>query len=192
MKMIQFLTMLLLLTNTGIVSAIEIENVTLPDSVKIEKTGELLVLNGAGIRKKLFFDIYICGLYLENKNKNPEDILQSKGEKQVFMHFLYDEVSKEKLVAGWTDGFEENHSEKQMVKLKERLANFNAMFITVKKGNTIRLDFHADGTLAVLINGEAKGKVNGHDFQQALLRIWIGDEPVTDGLKTAMLGLSNN
>jgi hypothetical protein len=65
------------------------------------------------------------------------------------------------------------------------------MFITVKKGNTIQLDFHSDSSLVVFINGKERGKINGHDFQQALLRIWLGEEPVTNDLKSAMLGVSS-
>lgn len=191
MKLIKIFAPLLLLINIATVSAVEIENVKLPDSIQVGKTEKTLVLNGAGIRTKFIFDIYICGLYLESKTQNPVEILKSMKEKQIVMHFLYDEVSKEKLTSGWTDGFEENHSGEQMANLKERLTKFNAMFVTVKKGNVIKLDFHSNGTLAVTINGTVKGKIEGHDFQQALLRIWLGAEPVTENLKAAMLGLSS-
>jgi hypothetical protein len=191
MKLIKILLTLLLLSHAGLASAIEIENVKLAETIKNNATGEPLILNGAGIRTKFIFDIYVCGLYLEVKTKNPIEIIKSLREKRIVMHFLYDEVTKEKLTAGWTDGFEENHSDKQMTGLKDRLDKFNAMFITVKKGNTIQLDFHSDSSLVVFINGKERGKINGHDFQQALLRIWLGEEPVTNDLKSAMLGVSS-
>jgi len=188
MKLLKIPAILLLLAASAASVAVEIENVNLPDSVKSEKTGKVLVLNGAGIRKKFFFDIYVAGLYLENKSDKPLDIIRDTGEKQIFMHFLYDEVAKEKLVAGWTEGFEENHTEKQMSALKTRLEKFNSMFDTVRKGNTIRLDFGPGGELIVVINGQLKGKVEGMDFQRALLSIWLGENPVTDELKNALLG----
>lgn len=172
----------------GTASAIEIEGVKLTDTIKSKKTGSTLSLNGAGIRTKFIFDIYVCALYLEKKSSNPFEILESLHEKEVYMHFLYDEVSKEKLVSGWNDGFESNHTEQEMKGLRERLNKFNAMFSTVKKGNTIRLGFLTDGTLTVQINKKKKGDIQGHDFQQALLKVWLGDEPVTADLKAAMLG----
>ena len=188
MKVIQIMTTLWLLSVTGTVFALEIENVKLPDSITSTNSGTTLILNGAGIRTKFIFNIYINALYLESKSSNAEEIINSKSEKQILMHFLYDEVTKKKLTSGWTDGFEANNSKSQMAKLQDRLNKFNAMFVTVKKRNTIRLDFLADGTLKVLINNEARGEISGYDFQQALLKVWLGQDPVTDDLKSAMLG----
>lgn len=189
MKLALSLAALLFLSAPAMLLAVEIENVILPDSIPSTTSTKSLVLNGAGIRTKLFFDIYVCGLYLETKSQKPADIIRDTGEKRIMMHFLYDEVSREKLVSGWTDGFEANHTDKQMAKLKVPLANFNAMFSTVKKGNTIQLDFLSNGEVHVTINGSKKGFVQGNEFQQGLLRIWLGEEPVTDDLKSAMLGI---
>ncbi|MFV1993025.1 MAG: chalcone isomerase family protein [Acidiferrobacterales bacterium] len=188
MKTIQILAALWLLSVTSTVFALEIENVKLPDSISSTTPGAKLLLNGAGIRTKFIFDIYVGALYLESKDSNAEKIINSKGEKQIFLHFLYKEVTKKKLTAGWTDGFEDNNSSAQMAKLKDRLNKFNAMFITVKKGNTMRFDFLPDGLLKVSINNETRGEINGYDFQQALLKVWLGQEPATEDLKAAMLG----
>jgi len=44
------------------------------------------------------------------------------------------------------------------------------------------------GTVLV-INGAARGKpIAGEDFYRALLRIWLGEHPVQDDLKKAVLG----
>ncbi len=188
MKAVKILAVLWLLSVTSTVFALEIENVKLPDTISANTPGKTLLLNGAGIRTKFIFDIYVGALYLESKNSSAKEIINSKDEKQIFLHFLYKEVTKEKLTAGWTDGFEDNNSSAQMAKLKDRLDKFNAMFITVKKGNTMRFDFLPDGTLKLLINNEARGEISGNDFQQALLKVWLGQEPATEDLKSAMLG----
>ncbi|WP_461834636.1 chalcone isomerase family protein [Desulfothermus sp.] len=44
----------------------EIAGVNLPDSLPAGK--ESLVLNGAGIRKKLFLKLYVAGLYVKKKD----------------------------------------------------------------------------------------------------------------------------
>jgi Chalcone isomerase-like len=41
----------------------------------------------------------------------------------------------------------------------------------------------------VRINGERRGSVEGETFFHALLAIWLGAHPVSDGLKQGMLGL---
>jgi hypothetical protein len=40
----------------------------------------------------------------------------------------------------------------------------------------------------VRINAELQGTVPGNDFFRALLKIWLGDRPVSKSLKQGMLG----
>ena len=60
-------------------------------------------------------------------------------------------------------------------------------FGEVKEGNVVTLDF-VDGATQGRLNGAAKGTIPGEAFNQALTRVWIGDKPVQDDLKKAMLG----
>ena len=53
--------------------------VTLPD--KAEAKGQSLVLNGLGLRKKFVIKVYVGGLYLPQKEKNPQKILGGDGAK---------------------------------------------------------------------------------------------------------------
>jgi len=91
------------------------ETITLPDQTSLS-------LNDAGIRTKFFFDIYVGALYVvQPQLKTPQAVLTNTQAKRISMHFLYDEVSKEKLNAGWQDGFILNQEDAQMAKLNERL-----------------------------------------------------------------------
>jgi len=38
------------------------------------------------------------------------------------------------------------------------------------------------------VNGEEKDVIDGNDFATALLRVWLGDHPPSEDLKTGMLG----
>jgi hypothetical protein len=58
-----------------------------------------------------------------------------------------------------------------------------------KKGDVVAIDFLADGSTAVALNGKPQGKpIAGADFQRALLAVWLGGKPVQADLKKAMLG----
>ena len=57
-----------------------------------------------------------------------------------------------------------------------------------KSGDTILLDYVPGTGTRVLINGESKGMIPGEEFNRALLRIWLGDQPADAALKKAMLG----
>jgi hypothetical protein len=170
--------------------SIEIEGINIPNTVKTDSAS--LVLNGSGIRTKFFFDIYIGSLYLKNKESNINKILSNTHEKRITLHFLYKEVSKEKLINGWIDGFKNNNSDSTFTSLKQRLDKFNSFFSTTHKGDIITLDFLASQNTKVTVNGKNKGEINGSDFQVALLKVWLGDDPADYNLKEAMLGISDN
>ncbi|MDQ3582112.1 MAG: chalcone isomerase family protein, partial [Pseudomonadota bacterium] len=59
----------MILMLTGLLSApagaVEIEGVKLADTATV--AGRDLVLNGAGLRKRLLFDVYVASLYLPAK-----------------------------------------------------------------------------------------------------------------------------
>jgi hypothetical protein len=153
--------------------------------------GTVLQLNGAGIRSKFFFDIYIAKLYMEHPAKSAAEVIAAPGRKQLIMHFLYDKVEKEKLVEGWNDGFTGNTKADEVALLQERINQFNELFVDVKKDDVILLDFTPDqGTVVTIVNIE-KGTIPGKDFNDALLRIWLGEKPVTKGLKKQLLGYGN-
>jgi hypothetical protein len=169
-------------------TAMEIEGVEIPDTLSLPNSDTTLVLNGAGVREKFFMDIYIGALYLESKTSTAKTILNDTGAASVLMHFLYSEVSKEKLTNGWSEGFEKNTSHAKMQAIEERITMFNKLFQTVHEGDVIRLDYLPESGTQVRINGEWRGKVEGNDFFRALLAIWLGEKPVTKSLRKGMLG----
>jgi len=160
------------------VTAMEIEGVDIPDTLSLPDSDKTLVLNG----------IYIGALYLESKTNDVNTIMNDTGAASVLMHFLYSEVTKDKLTDGWTDGFENNLSRTSMQAIEERVTMFNKLFQTVHEGDVIRLDYLPNSGTQVRINGELRGTVEGNDFFRALLAIWLGERPVTKALRKDMRG----
>ncbi len=166
--------------------AAEVAGVRLPDVVVVD--GQTLKLNGAGVRTRFFFDIYVGALYLARPAHTAEAVPGNAGPKRVRMVFLYGEVDREKLVHGWTTGFERNQSRDAMAALRDRLETFNAMFGDARRGDIQDFDFLANGVTRVTVNGRERGRIRGRDFQRALLDVWLGDHPADSDLKRAMLG----
>ncbi|MES9980410.1 MAG: chalcone isomerase family protein, partial [Candidatus Thiodiazotropha sp. 6PLUC5] len=131
----------LLLINLSHGFAKEVAGISLPESIQREGDSVQLVLNGAGVREKFFFDIYIAALYLEQKSDQSSVIVKNSGSARVEMRMLYSEVEREKLIQGWNDGFKANHSQQEMNQLGERLEHFNSLFETLYKGDLVELDF---------------------------------------------------
>lgn len=150
--------------------------------------GTMLRLNGAGVRSKFFFKIYVAALYLEDNSSEASVVLGDDGGKRLVMHFLYDEVEKDDLVEAWNDGFEENGTPAQLAELSDRITAFNALFDTVKSGDRIILDYIPETGTSVAIRGEQKGLIEGKPFNDLLLSIWLGEEPVGEDLRDNLLG----
>jgi hypothetical protein len=175
---------LLLLVSFGAAAA-EVSGVTLDDKTQVE--GRDLVLNGAGLRKRFVFKVYVVGLYLAQKTS---DAVTLAGPKRVSIHMLRD-VGADQFTEALVEGLRANFSEAEFSKLEPRvkeLSDVMAQIGEAKKGMAIALDWTGSETRLV-VNGKPAGKpIAGEDFYRALLRIWVGEHPVQDDLKKALLG----
>ena len=70
------------------VSAIEVAGVKVADKARVG-AGEL-VLNGAGIRTRVIFKVYVGALYLTGKTSVAAEVLAQKGAKRVALTLLRD------------------------------------------------------------------------------------------------------
>jgi hypothetical protein len=149
-----------------------------------------LQLNGKGIRKRLFFEVYEIGLYLPKKTNSSEEAITAPGAKRVDIRMLRD-VSAEQLSDALTDGIRANHSEADARALEPQIKQLAATMAELKearKGMAISLEWNGKAT-QLLVDGKPAGSaIEGEDFYRALLRIWLGDKPVQDDLKKALLG----
>ena len=171
--------------------AIEIADVKVGEQIQLPGTSQTLVLNGAGIRYKFFFKVYVGALYLPEQQQDAGKIMANDAYNRIVMHIVYDEVPKAKLVSAWQEGFADNNSEGVMASIKDRLQAFNDMFTDLKQGDIVLLDYLPGTGTRVNIKGQELGVIAGADFNRALLSVWLGDEPVTEELKEALLGLGD-
>jgi hypothetical protein len=166
-------------------SAKELAGVALPDTAVV--TGKTVKLNGLGLRTKLFFKIYVAGLYLENPTSNASVAISSEETKRVVMHFLYKKVSRSQLLEAWNDGFEEN-SPAEVPKLKKEIAEFLSWMGDINAGSEIVLTYEPGAGTTVDFAGVRKGAIPGPDFMRALWSVWLGEHPPTGDLRSGMLG----
>jgi hypothetical protein len=170
-------------------TAVEVAGVRFDDKTRVGN-GELLV-NGAGLRKKVFFQVYAMALYLPQKSGDAEAVLAAGGGKRIAITLLRD-LTAQQFVEALQEGMANNHSEAEMAGLKERLKQLSDLMLAIgeaKTGTSIVIDWLPDSGTRLTVNGQAKGKdIAGEDFYRALLRIWLGNKPVQDDLKQALLG----
>lgn len=168
--------------------AAEVEGVKIDDKTRVANAE--LALNGAGLRKRVFFKVYAMGLYVAQKSTSAAALIDQPGPKRVAIRMLRD-VSADAFNEALAEGIRANHSEAEAKALEPRLKELGAIIGGVgeaKKGMAINLDWTGSQT-QVLIQDKPAGKpIAGEDFYRALLRIWLGDKPAQDDLKRALLG----
>ena len=177
------LLLLVVLFISGLAWTLEIGGKILPDKMKAGETE--LLLNGAGLRKKLIIKVYAGALYLTEKCSNAAKIVADDLPMVVKMHFIYKKVEPEKLIEAWNTGFAKSN----ISNLQTEIAQFNAMF----KQDALKDDVYdiiyvpGEGT-GFYINGSLIGTVGGYEFKKALFRIWFSDETELPDLRDGMLG----
>jgi len=173
----------------GSASAAEVAGVRVDDTAKVGGTD--LMLNGAGKRTRLMFDVYVAALYLPAKKAAADDILASPAPSRVSLTLMR-EISADQLVEALVDGVRANTTPGELEKIKPQLEALEGTMRAIggaKKGDVVTIDFLADGNTAVGLNGKPQGKpIPGAEFQRALLSVWLGAKPVQADLKKAMLG----
>ncbi len=163
------------------VSAVEVDD-------KASVGGQELVLNGAGLRTKVFFKVYVAGLYLPAKAGSLAAVLE-KAPRRVQLTLMRD-VSAEEFVEALVDGIKANTTAAELAAARagvDQLSAIGKALGQVREKEVVTLDF-VDGGTKMAVNGAAKGTIPGEAFNQALLKIWLGDNPVQADLKRALLG----
>ncbi|MDQ5917154.1 MAG: hypothetical protein QG660_263, partial [Pseudomonadota bacterium] len=88
-----------------------------------------------------------------------------------------------------------NASDAEQAALKDRVKQLvdtvNALG-EIKAKSSIVFDWIPEKGTILTINGQMKGKeIPGEDFANALLRVWLGEDPVQNDLKQGLLGKAN-
>jgi len=169
-------------------NATEIAGVKLDETVQLANTE--LKLNGAGIRYKAIFKVYVAGLYLKDKKTTTQDVLNADGPRRVTIVMLRD-LSSEDFSRGFMQGIQKNTEKADKAKLTSQFLRFGELFASVpelKKGDVMTNDWIPGVGTVVALNGKKMGDPYPDIlFYNALLRIWLGENPVDSGLKKAML-----
>jgi hypothetical protein len=166
--------------------AAEVGGVKLDDKVSVG--GKDLLLNGAGIRTKLVFKVYVASLYLTAQTGDLAGVLASN-PRRVQLNLLRD-LSADDLAGALADGIKDTSTAEQAAAVKAQTDQLLSIMKSVgqaKTGEVVTMDF-VGGETRIAFNGQPKGSIAGEPFNAALMRIWMAEKPVQADLKKALLG----
>ena len=170
-------------------SAAEVAGVKFSDSVKV--AGKDLQLNGLGVRTKFIIKVYAAGLYLQDKRATTlDEVMKAEGPRRMQLVMLRD-VSSEAFGESFMTGLNNNLDTKEKSKIVTQISKFGEMFATLdslKKGDTLDIDWIPGTGTVVLVNGKRNGEATPDlVFYNSVLKIWLGDKPADESLKTKLL-----
>jgi hypothetical protein len=164
--------------------ALEVAGVAVPATLQVG--GRTLQLNGAGLRSKLFVQVYVGALYLERRSGDAAAILAAEAPWAVTLVFRRD-VGHEKILEAFVAAFEQN-SPGQLEALKPQLEVFHGVLRDLKEGEALTLHYLPGTGTTLRVPGGDSALVPGRAFGEAVLRTWLGEHPTDAALKLALLG----
>jgi len=163
----------------------EVAGVDFPETASV--AGTELKLNGAGLRKKFIIKVYAGGLYLAQPSADANAIVVADAPKRVRMVFLRD-VDKAKIMETYKEGFEANSAGPALAGLLAKLERLSPALADMKSGGEMSVAYEPGKGTTVTAAGGGSVTVEGKEFADAMFRLWLGQKPAGDGLKSAFLG----
>ena len=158
---------------------------------QVELQGQRLLLNGAGLRYKAVFKVYVAGLYLGQKASTPAEVRDQAGPKRLRVSMLRD-IDSAELGKLFSRGMEDNMDKAAFAPLIPGVLRMSQIFSDHKRlraGDEFTVDLLPGAGVQVCVKGIAQGEpIREPAFFDALLGIWLGPQPADWKLKEALLG----
>lgn len=165
----------------------EVAGVKMPDTLQAGQVR--LLLNGAGVRSKYFIDAYVAGLYLPQKERDPDKIIAADAPMAVRMQIVSSLITPERMEEALRESFN-NATGGNLEPIRAPLEKFISVFKdNIALGDVYEIIYQPGKGIEVRKNGVSKATAEGLEFKRACFGTWLGSRPAHAGLKKAMLGL---
>lgn len=148
-----------------------------------------LVLNGAGLRRKFVFDVYVAALYATTRTEDAAKLINGPEPRRLQLTLKRD-IDSATLTESLNEGLIANNTPDAMAALQDAIEQFKGLMNQGgegKTGDTITLDFTPHG-VTVSFKRTTLGAVTDPRFGPALMKVWLGKNPAQKSLKKALLG----
>ena len=154
----------------------------------IEFEGSNLILNGQGTRVVFFMKVYEGSLYLENKNSDADEIINSNTSMALRIDVTSEMVTADAMKKALSEGLEKstnNNTSHILDEIEQLSSSFNS---AVSSGDFYEFIFIPEIGTHVLKNNELVEIIPGFDFKRAFFGIFLSNNPIQKNLKKALLG----
>lgn len=169
--------------------AVEVEGVHFDDTVALG--GATLSVNGTGLREVYIVKTWVAALYTPGPVRSAQALIADPGPRRLAISLLAD-VSIDRIARGILDAIRRNHDPLLLASIDAQIKAFVATLRAIgptQKGDRLTLDL-AEGSTRVSFNDMMVGEpIAGLLFRDALLRAFVGAQPIDFDLQRGLLGL---
>lgn len=189
--MIRSLLLSFLLMGALQAQALTLEGVDVPELLPATKDSPELHMRGASIRRVYgFVEVYVGALYIGDNTLADEQIIDADVARRMTFYVTSSRVSARRFTNAIQDGLSINVSKEKMEELSERLEQLVSLFDhKFVEGTVGYIEWHPESQSTIIaIDGNVRGSIPGKDLNDSLLKIWIGEKPVSERFKKEVLG----
>ena len=175
-----------LIISIGLFIVATVSAVETPKTIEFE--GNKLILNGQGTRVVFFMKVYEGSLYLENKNSDADEIINSNTSMALRIDVTSEMVTADAMKKALSEGLEKSTNKNTghiLDEIEQLSSTFNS---AVASGDFYEFIFIPEIGTHVLKNNELVDIISGFDFKKAFFGIFLSNNPIQKNLKKAMLG----
>jgi protein TonB len=120
--------------------------------------------------------------------------LTEDGEMRMEMRIAIEEISARRFIRMWMDNISLNASREQRERLINEIQQFSEIYQhPFTRGDHIVFEYGAEeGITRYTHNDVLMGATHGREFFRLLLNVWLGDNPKSSDLKTALFATAAN
>mgnify|MGYP003384241688 CR=1 FL=1 len=168
----------------------QVSDVNFSDALPATNGMPELTLNGASLRELyLLIETYAGALYLENTSHDAAEIIESIQYKKMVFHVLMKKVSARRLSNALEEALVLNISKEQYSQIQPAVEQMLSYFTgNILKGETVEFNYIPGKGTDVIISGALQGRIKGKEYFDSMLKVWIGEYPVTREFKNQVLG----
>ncbi len=171
--------------------AITVSDIDVPDISPATASSPEMLLRGASVRRVYgFVKVYVGALYLQDNSITDDLIVSTDNARRMVFYVTSARVSARRFTNAIQDGLSINISKEQMLAMSDRVEKLVSLFDhKFVEGTVGYIEWVPAGQYSrIVIDGQERGTVPGKDLNDALLKIWIGEHPVSERFREQVLG----
>ncbi len=151
-----------------------------------EVSGNTLSVRDIGTYRAWGFRVYTTTLYIPSGVEGIDEVLSANTPRKLVLHY-HRSITADDLAES-TEEFASRNPRNDMAALRERLDKLYDAYKDVGSGDEYAISYTPNEGTTIELNDEKIISIEGGDFARAFFGIWLGEEPISSGIRDRLVG----